>query len=106
MQAQISIGPWALSEEAQWFENRSTARKEQDQELHEQDMAVKARRSRPRRSISLAKQGRGQKVSSIIQNDISGNSVDKDMHCERTGQNGGWEISKKKLLPLHWILCS
>ena len=52
-------------------------------------MAVKARRSRPRRSISLAKQGRGQKVSSIIQNDISGNSVDKDMHCERTGQNGG-----------------
>ena len=52
-------------------------------------MAVKARRSRPRRSISLAKQGMGQKVSSIIQNDISGNSVDKDMHCERTGQNGG-----------------
>ena len=26
-QARIYIGPWALSEEEQWFENRSTTRK-------------------------------------------------------------------------------
>ena len=31
---------------------------------------------------------KGQKVSSIIQSDVLGNSVDKDMHCERMGQNG------------------
>ena len=40
-------------------------------------------------------------MSSIIQSDVSGSSVDKDMHCERTGQNGSREISKKKLLSLH-----
>ena len=51
-------------------------------------MAVKAGRGRLRRSISLAKQRRGQKVSSIIQSDILGSSVDKDMHCECTGQSG------------------
>ena len=46
-----------------------------------------------------------QNVSSIIQSDISGNSVAKDMHCERMGQNGSWEISNKKLLPSYWMLC-
>ena len=51
-------------------------------------MAVKDGRGKPRRSISLAKQRRGQKVSSIIQSDIPGNFVDKDMHCENTGQDG------------------
>ena len=50
-------------------------------------MAVKSKRGRPRRSISLAKQRMSQKVSFIIQSDISGNSVAKDMHCERMGQN-------------------
>ena len=30
----------------------------------------------------------GQKVCNIIQSDIPRNSVNKDMHCERTGQNG------------------
>ena len=51
-------------------------------------MAIKAGRGKPRRSITLAKQRRGQKVSTIIQNDISGSSVDKDMHCERTRRRG------------------
>ena len=67
-------------------------------------MAVKAGRGRLRRSISLAKQRRGQKVSSIIQSDFLGNSVDKSMHCECTGQNGSWEISKKSCY--HRIECS
>ena len=48
-------------------------------------MAIKAGRGKPRRSITSAKQRRGQKVSSIIQNDIPGSSVDKNMHYERTG---------------------
>ena len=55
-----------------------------DQELHEQAMAIKAGRGRPRRSISSVKQRRSQKVNSIIQNDILASSVDKSMHCERT----------------------
>ena len=51
-------------------------------------MVIKAKRRRPNRSISLAKQRRGQKVSSISQSDIPGSSIAQDMHCERTGQNG------------------
>ena len=34
MQAQMYVGPWASFEEAWWTENRSTVKKEQDQELH------------------------------------------------------------------------
>ena len=48
-------------------------------------MTVKVGRGKPRRSISSAKQRRGQKKSSIILRDIPGVSVDKDMHCEHTG---------------------
>ena len=51
-------------------------------------MIVKVGKGKPRRSISSAKQRRGQKVSSIIQSDFPGSSVNKDMHCEYTGQNG------------------
>jgi len=35
-------------------------------------------------------------VSSIIKSGVPGSSVDKDMHCEHTEQNGSWEISKRK----------
>ena len=51
-------------------------------------MTAKVGRDRPRRSISSAKQRMGQKVSSIIQSGVLGSSVDKDMHCEHTKQNG------------------
>ena len=51
-------------------------------------MAVKARRGKPKRSISSAKQRIGHKVSSIIQSNILGNSVDKDIHYEGTRQSG------------------
>ena len=64
-------------------------------------MNEKAEEGRPRRSIFSAKRSRGQKVCFIIQSDIPGNSIDKDMHYECTGQNGSWEISKGKLLSLH-----
>ena len=44
----------------------------------------KCREGKARRSISSAKQSKGQKVYSIIQSTILGNSIDKDMHHERT----------------------
>ena len=64
-------------------------------------MTVKAGKGRSRRSISSAKQRRGQKVSSIIKSGVPGSSIDKDLHCECTGKNESGEISKKKLLPPH-----
>ena len=51
-------------------------------------MTVKAEGGRPKRSISSTKRSRCQKVCSIIQSDVSGNSIDKDMHCECTGKMG------------------
>ena len=54
-------------------------------------MVIEAKRCRPNRSISLAKQRRGQKVSSIIQSDIPGNTTDKDVRYKRTG---GMEAKK------------
>ena len=51
-------------------------------------MVVKAGRGKPRKSISSAKQRRGQKMSFNIQSDVPESFVDKDMHCECMGQNG------------------
>jgi len=53
------------------------------------------------KTATTALNRRSQKVSSIIQSNIPRNSVDKDMHFERTGQNESWEISGEKLLPPH-----
>ena len=55
-----------------------------DSEFHEQAMNERAGEGRLRRSTSSAKQSRDQKGSSVIQSDIPGGSIDKDMHCERT----------------------
>ena len=82
-QAQMCVGPWASFEEAWWAENRSIVKKEQDQELHEQTMAVKAGRGGPRRVISSANRRRCQKMRPIIQGDFSRSSIDKDMPYER-----------------------
>ena len=51
-------------------------------------MNEKVRGGKPRRSISSTKRGRDQKVCFVIQGDILGNSIDKDMHYGRTGQMG------------------
>ena len=67
-------------------------------------MIVKARRGRPRRSIPLAKRRRGQKICSIVQNDVLGNFIDKDMRCKRTGQMGAKEYLRKSCY--HHIECS
>ena len=67
-------------------------------------MAVKARRGKPKRSISSAKQRIGHKVSSIIQSNILGSSIDKDMHCECIGQMGAKKYLRKNCY--HCIECS
>ena len=51
-------------------------------------MTVKAGKGRSRRSISSVKRKRGQNESSIIQSDVPGSSINKDMYCECTGQDG------------------
>jgi len=51
-------------------------------------MTVKARKGKPMRSISSTKWRRGQGESFIIQSDIPRSSVNKDMYCERTRQDG------------------
>ena len=66
-------------------------------------MTVKVGRSRSRRSISSAKRRRGQKVCSVVENDILRNSIDKDMHCERTGQMGAKKYLRKNCY--HCIEC-
>jgi len=58
-------------------------------------MTVKVGRGRLRRSIFSAKRKKGQKVCSVVQNDIPRSSIDKDMHCERTGQVGAKKYLSK-----------
>ena len=58
-------------------------------------MNEKVGEDKPRKSISLAKKSRGQKVCSIIQGDIPWNSIDKDIRYERTGQMGGGKYLRK-----------
>ena len=67
-------------------------------------MTVKAGGDRPRRSIPSAKRSRGQRVCSVIQNDIPGSSIDKDMHCERTWQMGAGKYLRESCY--HRIKCS
>ena len=59
---------------------------------------------RSRRSIFSAKQSRDQNVCSIIQSDILGSSIDKDMHCEHTGQIGAGKYLRESCY--HRIKCS
>ena len=74
-----------------------------DSELHEQATIRKAREGRPRRSISSTKRSRGQKVCSVIQSDVLGSSIDKNMHCERTWQMGAVKYLRESYY--HRIKC-
>ena len=85
-QEQIYIGPWTLSKEAQWSENRSIVRKMPYFELHEHAMTIKAGKGGPRRDIPLAKWNKDQNMCPIIEEDVPESSIDKDMHCERIRQ--------------------
>ena len=54
-------------------------------------MTVKAGGGGPRRNIPSAKQSKYQNVCPIIEGDITGGSIDKDVHYECTG---GMEVRK------------
>ena len=66
-------------------------------------MNEKAGEGKSRRSISLTKRSRGQKVCSVIQGDIPGNSIYKDIHYKRTRQMGGGKYLRKSYY--HCIEC-
>lgn len=76
---------WALFEEAQWSKSGFLVRKTKDYELHKQVMTVKAEGGGLRRNIPSAKQSKDQDVCPIIRGNVRGSSIDKDIHCERTG---------------------
>ena len=67
-------------------------------------MTVKVGRGRPRRSISSAKRRRGQKVCSVVENDVLRNFINKDMHCKCTGQMGAKKYLRKNCY--HYSECS
>ena len=67
-------------------------------------MSENAREGKPRRSITSAKRSRGQKECPVIQGDIRGNSIDKDIRYERTGQLGGGKYLRENCY--HCIECS
>ena len=60
--------------------------------------------SRGDRSISSAKQSKGQKECPVIQCDIPGNSIDKDIRYECIGQLGGRKYLRESYY--HHIKCS
>ena len=49
-------------------------------------MTVKAGEEGPRRNILSTKESKYQNVCPIIEGDITGSFVDKDLHYERTGR--------------------
>ena len=67
-------------------------------------MNEKAREGKPRRSVFSAERSRGQKVYSVTQDDIPGNSIDKYMHYECTGQMGAGKYLRENCY--HRIECS
>ena len=67
-------------------------------------MTVKSGGGGPRRNIPSAKQSKYQNVCPIIEGDITGSSIDKDVHYERTR---GMEVRKYlKESCYHRIECS
>ena len=67
-------------------------------------MNERAGEDRLRRSIFSVKQSRDQKVCFVIQSDILGSSIDKDMYYERIGQMGAEKYLRESCY--HRIECS
>ena len=67
-------------------------------------MTVKAGRGGPRRNISSVRQNKDQNVCPIIQGDVPGGSIDKDMHYERTKGVGARKYLRESCC--HRIKCS
>ena len=64
-------------------------------------LVIRVQEGGPRRNAFSAEQSRVLKVWSAIQDNVSGDYIDKDTHHEDTGQNGNYEIFKRKPLPPH-----
>ena len=58
----------------------------------------------PRRNASSVEQSKGQKVQSIIQSNVPGCSIDKDIHYESTGQKKVMKYLRESCY--HLIACS
>ena len=58
-------------------------------------MIVKSRRGCPRRNIPSTKRNKDQYVSPVIQGDIPGGSIDKNMHYEHTRRMGARKYLRK-----------
>ena len=67
-------------------------------------MIVKARGGGPRRNIPSAKRSKYQNMCPIIQGDVPGSAIDKDVHYEHTGRMGAGKYLRKNYY--HRIKCS
>ena len=97
----MHFGPWALSEVVHLSEDRLIVMKMSDLEIHKQVVIEETKGSNPRRGVSSTKQCKDQMVCPVVQNDLLGGLVDEDMFHGGTEHRNGYEISKRKLLPLH-----
>ena len=67
-------------------------------------MTMMARKGCLRRHIPSAKRNEDQDVPLVIQGDVPGGSINKDMHYERTGRMGARKYLRKSCC--HLIECS
>ena len=68
------------------------------------EVRIRVQEGGPRRIIYLAEQSRGLKIWFAIQEDVSGDSIDKDTHHEGTGQRGTMKYLRESCY--HRIECS
>ena len=68
------------------------------------EVRIRVQEGGPRRITSLAEQSRGLKIWFAIQEDVSGDFIDKDTHHEGTGQRGAMKYLRESCY--HRIECS
>ena len=90
-----------MSKVVHLFEDRLIVTKMSDLEIHRQIVIDETKGSNPRRGVSVTKRSKDQMVCPTVQNDLLGGLVDEDMFHGFTEHRNGYEISKRKLLPLH-----
>ena len=64
-------------------------------------LVIKAHEGGPRINASSANQSRGLKGRSVVQGNVSGNSVDTNKHYRNIGQGGVLKYLKRKLISSH-----
>ena len=67
----------------------------------EKGLVMMVQKSGSRRNAFSVEHSRGQNVWFAIQSNVLEDFIDKDIYHESLGQKGSYEISKRKLLPLH-----